>query len=633
MNRKTRDSNERTELLMPDIASTHELIFRAEDLSADVINEEEMTAKLTASSEYEAKRWGYTEILMHGKDNVRLDRIAEIGCVLLNHQSDERAASILSVRLVNRKLEFEIKFLSTQRGKDAFIEVKEGALRGVSIGYRVHVWEVNDDDDIYRAIDWEPYEISLTPIPVDPTVGIGRSEDDSKAAFFASINRSEQEKLPMSEDKNAPVQTRDDNHQVSPIVNAPDATGTTDGTRSIDVDAAVDHARQEAKEISKRASSLGLDPVDFIGMSREDANVAMLDAVAKRGEKETKPVITDDLEVTDNADDKKRDYFADALVKTRSIQCLRELARDNGINPFDGRAFAYAVLGRDEMGRRALETTTSLGNVTALAGQKFIVLGFDTYVPWTTPVSDVRLTSDFKGVKSAGLSFGAFNTPGEGGALTDLTADDIGDSGNIAFKGGIVQLTEEAIWNDDLDLWFKGIQRLGYMARYEEDVVLVAALEAASFTAASGVLPFTAANLKTTWAAYNALTNASGKKLGFPAAFIVLPTGLFIDGLETTTNAKGETTARIFGAEGELALQCINGVTLTDANDWYLAANPALANGLTLLKHTAYPNPKMEEIDAGAVIARKWKIKYPLGGMINNLKPNAPMGWYKQIVP
>ena len=86
-------------------------------------------------------------------------------------------------------------------------------------------------------------------------------------------------------------------------------------------------------------------------------------------------------------------------------------------------------------------------------------------------------------------------------------------------------------------------------------------------------------------------------------------------------------------ADSVVALSPVQGKTLTDANDWYLFANPSISNGLQLLKHSAYPNPRMEEIDAGNVIARKWKIKYPLGAMINNAVTDGPIGIIKSTQP
>ena len=49
--------------------------------------------------------------------------------------------------------------------------VADGTLQSVSVGYRVHRYEPRPDaatgQTIHRAVDWEPYEISIVPVPVD----------------------------------------------------------------------------------------------------------------------------------------------------------------------------------------------------------------------------------------------------------------------------------------------------------------------------------------------------------------------------------------------------------------------------------------------------------------------------------
>ncbi|MBX9701841.1 MAG: HK97 family phage prohead protease, partial [Acetobacteraceae bacterium] len=48
--------------------------------------------------------------------------------------------------------------------------VADGTLQSVSVGYRVHRYEPRPDaatgQTIHRAVDWEPYEISIVPVPV-----------------------------------------------------------------------------------------------------------------------------------------------------------------------------------------------------------------------------------------------------------------------------------------------------------------------------------------------------------------------------------------------------------------------------------------------------------------------------------
>ena len=49
--------------------------------------------------------------------------------------------------------------------------IADGTLRAVSVGYRVHRYEPRSDtstgETVHRAVDWEPFEISVVPVPVD----------------------------------------------------------------------------------------------------------------------------------------------------------------------------------------------------------------------------------------------------------------------------------------------------------------------------------------------------------------------------------------------------------------------------------------------------------------------------------
>ncbi|MDT8354831.1 Phage Head Protease [Roseomonas mucosa] len=59
--------------------------------------------------------------------------------------------------------------------------VADGTLQSVSVGYRVHRYEPRPDPvtggTVHRAVDWEPFEISIVPVPVD-AAAVVRGEGD-----------------------------------------------------------------------------------------------------------------------------------------------------------------------------------------------------------------------------------------------------------------------------------------------------------------------------------------------------------------------------------------------------------------------------------------------------------------------
>jgi hypothetical protein len=66
--------------------------------------------------------------------------------------------------------------------------VADGTLQSVSVGYRVHRYDPRPDastgQTIHRAVDWEPYEISIVPVPVD-AAAVVRGEGDQGAPATA----------------------------------------------------------------------------------------------------------------------------------------------------------------------------------------------------------------------------------------------------------------------------------------------------------------------------------------------------------------------------------------------------------------------------------------------------------------
>lgn len=117
----------------------------------------------------------YDETLATDPGAVRLDRLQAGGPVLLDHVTNARAlaGSIIpgSVQMLNGKGLARIRLAPTDDMKDIVAKVREGHLRTLSVGYVVHTYELSRGSDgahdRMHAIDWEPHEISLTPVPAD----------------------------------------------------------------------------------------------------------------------------------------------------------------------------------------------------------------------------------------------------------------------------------------------------------------------------------------------------------------------------------------------------------------------------------------------------------------------------------
>jgi hypothetical protein len=117
----------------------------------------------------------YDETLSLEPGAVRLDRLQLGGPVLLDHiaSTDTLAGSIVpgSVRIERGQGIARARLADTPALAEVVSKVRDGHLRSVSIGYLVHEYHLtvgrNGARDAMHAVDWEPLEISLTPVPAD----------------------------------------------------------------------------------------------------------------------------------------------------------------------------------------------------------------------------------------------------------------------------------------------------------------------------------------------------------------------------------------------------------------------------------------------------------------------------------
>ena len=137
------------------------------------------TVQLAFSSEQPVSRWFGDEILDHSKGSVRLDRLIKNGPLLMNHDSREHIGTIESASIDKDRVGRAVVRFGQGKERDAILQdIQDGIRKAVSVGYRIYkmkLEEASDDaPDIYRATDWEPYEVSLVAMPADVNVGVGR---------------------------------------------------------------------------------------------------------------------------------------------------------------------------------------------------------------------------------------------------------------------------------------------------------------------------------------------------------------------------------------------------------------------------------------------------------------------------
>lgn len=180
---------------------TRELAF---EVRAETINEEARTVELSFSSEEPYVRWWGTEVLDHKSSSIRLGRLNAGGALLMDHNTRDQVGVVERAWLKGRKAYATVRFGRSARAEEVFQDVKDGIRKLVSVGYRIHelvLEKVKDGEEVYRATDWEPYEISLVAVPADPSVGVGR--DGEPAGFDPRKLLQTEEEDDMSATRNA----------------------------------------------------------------------------------------------------------------------------------------------------------------------------------------------------------------------------------------------------------------------------------------------------------------------------------------------------------------------------------------------------------------------------------------------
>jgi HK97 family phage major capsid protein/HK97 family phage prohead protease len=153
------------------------------------------------------------------KRAVRTERLRNGMAVLMGHDYGDWRAHVGVVRAftideTNGKVRAVCEFSDSADGDQIYREMKSGIRQNISVGFNIHklvLEEENEEgNDLYRADDWEPFELSIVSIPADISVGVGRS-----AEFLQKNNSTTETKMSDKNDNQPAAPAVDDQPQVS----------------------------------------------------------------------------------------------------------------------------------------------------------------------------------------------------------------------------------------------------------------------------------------------------------------------------------------------------------------------------------------------------------------------------------
>lgn len=186
-----------------------EMLMRSQPLVFRAVDGQQNQYEISFSSETPDARFGDAEILEHTSDSVDLSRFdSGVGTLMYQHGMDPVYGSVPIGKVVKAWVDEAthtgraIIEMDADDPQSARLQAKmdKGMLTGVSVRGMVQSWlsldpGIKSPDGRFVgpasiATKWTPIEISLTPNPVDPTVGLGRSitEEANSMAENTLIN-------------------------------------------------------------------------------------------------------------------------------------------------------------------------------------------------------------------------------------------------------------------------------------------------------------------------------------------------------------------------------------------------------------------------------------------------------------
>lgn len=177
---------------------------RAFMIKREAVNIQARTVELAFSSETMVERsWGW-ELLDHAPGCCDLSVLNDSAPLIIGHDFDSLVGVVEESRIdPDRVGRATTRFGKSEYAEEIFQDVIDGIRKHVSVGYMI-LDAVQDGEldgmPIVRVTRWRPYEITLTPIPADRKVGVGRSAEPEPAPQPVVVVQPEKRKSKMSDE-------------------------------------------------------------------------------------------------------------------------------------------------------------------------------------------------------------------------------------------------------------------------------------------------------------------------------------------------------------------------------------------------------------------------------------------------
>lgn len=592
----------------------------------DSINIDERTIEVIWTTGARGKRWSwsigeYQEELEVTDSALRMERLNN-GAPFLNTHGQWDLDDVIGVVerawIENGQGHAIIRFSNREEVDPIFRDVRDGILRNISVGYIVHRYVLVEDGEdatpVYRAVDWEPTELSLVPIGFDDGAKVRSAQTPAEyqGQRFTTVFETRQAEQPAEQP--AAVAATQEEPKMS----------------DVEKRAAEEQIRREAEEAERKrcltirqmAKKAGV-PDEFAedlierGLSTGDASAAMIDKLAElqtvnQGQSRSAQPTQVSSGVDQTVVAAKRSAMQTALLHrcdpsvklddaAREFRGMRliDLARESvemaggNVRGMTPQEVARAALGCDRQAMRAagMLHTSDFPLLLTGAVSRTLRQGYELAPQTWRPLGRQTTVPDFREVTRVALGdIAALEKVNESGEYKYGKLDEEGAPIRVVKYGKIIAVTWESIVNDDLAALTRIPQALGAAAaQTESDVVWNLLTGNPNFVDGKAIFHADHGNLASSAGAINVATLAaaraamrkqkskSGQFLNISPEYLVVGPDKELEAFQFTSSQYVPAKNADINDSRNASLQVIVDARIT-GNQWYLYAAPGLVD-------------------------------------------------------
>lgn len=473
-------------------------------IAPGTLDPESRTVDLTWTTGSRVQRGGfmskpYQEELSLDPNHVRMGRLNSGAPLLDSHNGSDLSGVIgvvKSARIDGNQGVATVRFARAEDDPKAdavFRKVQDGIIRNVSVGYRVHKMERAEGGEsalpVYRATDWEPYEISMVPMGADAGAGV-RADGAENPCEFVDAGSTKGRSMDNDDEQGGIQSTVASEGGSAERSAAPDL----DNVRKL----AVAAERKRAADIRRVGATLKMD-AQFIERSIGDGTEITAFqglAINERARIDAEKTETIRVEGVPNGDsrDKWMRGAGDWLASKGAVDgMIVDEAKKRGetvkVDPGEFRGMSLVELARMALERGGVRTNgmdkrTVLGMALTQRGggmngtgdfpvlletvvNKVLLAAYGTTPDTWSQLCTVGSVADFRPYNRYRMgNFGRLQALNEAGEFVNQSVPD-GEKQTISAstKGNIIALTRQALINDDMGAFTRLASMIGRAAR------------------------------------------------------------------------------------------------------------------------------------------------------------------------